>query len=198
MFPCYSLSWFHPLLPPLCPQVCRTRSFYIHFRQRSNKSVKNWQGSGMWARGSNGEEVTRKVRVGSTMFVQISWPLTLPLVIRMASFLLVQGGTFTWEFYVLFKWGNRRSEWTSCFCCFFQTHSTWDIHYAKVPYFRVVYAEPHQFLLDKSLLKSAPEGQYRTALKVHLLIPFAYFEILGKFSNNSKPWMGNSYIKEAK
>lgn len=27
----------------------------------------------MWARGSNGEEVTRKVRVGSTMFVQISY-----------------------------------------------------------------------------------------------------------------------------
>ena len=57
----------------------------------------------MWARGSNGEEVTRKVRMGSTMFVQISWPLTLPLVIRMASFLLVQGGTFTWEFYDPFK-----------------------------------------------------------------------------------------------
>ena len=57
----------------------------------------------MWARGSNGEEVTRKVRVGLTMFVQISRPLTLPLVIRMASFLLVQGGTFTWEFYDLFK-----------------------------------------------------------------------------------------------
>ena len=57
----------------------------------------------MWTRGSNGEEVTRKLRVGLTMFVQISRPLTLPLVIRMASFLLVQGGTFTWEFYDLFK-----------------------------------------------------------------------------------------------
>lgn len=65
----------------------------------------------MWARGSNGEEVTRKVRVGLTMFVQISpRPLTLPLVIRMASFLLVQGGTFTWEFYDLFKRGKGRSE----------------------------------------------------------------------------------------
>ena len=57
----------------------------------------------MWARGSNGEEVTRKLSVGLTMFVQISRSLTLPLVIRMASFLLVQGGTFTWEFYDLFK-----------------------------------------------------------------------------------------------
>lgn len=30
------------------------------------------------------------------------------------------------------------------------------------------------------------------------LIPFAYFEILDKFSDNSKQWMGKLNLKEAK
>lgn len=65
-------------------------------------------------------------------------------------------------------------------------------------------------LLDKSLQvklwpyrvkkKYIPDNRKKNsaALKEYPVIPFTYFEILDKFSDNSKLWMGKLNLKEAK